>query len=162
MKMKRRNQIVICVAVFVLGLTVLFELDYLYIPLLPPENLTDVEITLERTGCYGTCPVYSVTIHGDGTVIYEGNHFVRIEGVRTYTIPKESVEELVGMFYEINYFSLNDRYDASVTDLPTVITSITVGNETKKVSNYANAGPPRLFELESKIDKITDSQSLWE
>ena len=160
--MKKNYKILICVILFVLGIVILFELDYLYIPLLPPENLTSVEITLERTGCYGTCPVYSVTVHGDGTVIYEGKHFVRIEGVRTYTIPEESVAELVGMFYEINYFSLNDRYDASVTDLPTVITSITVGNETKTVSNYANSGPERLYYLESKIDEITDSKSLWE
>ena len=159
--MKRNYKILICVILVALGMVVLFELDYLYIPLLPPQNLTGVEITLERTGCYGTCPVYSITIHDDGTVIYEGKHFVRIEGVRTYTIPEESVTELVGMFYEINYFSLHDRYDVSVTDLPTVITSITIGNETKRVSNYANAGPPRLYELESKIDEITDSQSFW-
>ena len=159
--MKKNYKILICIILVALGMVVLFELDYLYIPLLPPQNLTGVEITLERTGCYGTCPVYSVTIHSDGTVIYEGKHFVRILGIQTYTIPEESVTELVGMFYEINYFSLHDRYDVSVTDLPTVITSITIGNETKRVSNYANAGPPRLYELESKIDEITDSQSFW-
>lgn len=160
-QMKKNYKILIYVILFTLGLVILFGLGYLYVPLLPPQNLTGVEITLERTPCYGTCPVYSIIIHGDGTVIYEGKQFVRIEGTRVYTIPKENVEELVGMFYEINYFSLNDRYDASVTDLPTVITSIKVGNETKTVSNYANAGPSRLHDLELTIDQITDSQSLW-
>ncbi|MBC2663655.1 energy transducer TonB [Novosphingobium flavum] len=34
-------------------------------PTAAPE---DVEITLERTACFGTCPDYQVTIRGDGKV----------------------------------------------------------------------------------------------
>ena len=49
-----------------------------------------------------------------------------------------------------------------MTDLPTVITSIKIGNQTKTVSNYGNAGPERLQDLEYKIDEIADSQYLWE
>lgn len=159
--MEKKNKILICIVLFVIGVGILFELEYLYVPLSPPHNLTDVEITLERTACYGPCPIYSVAIYGDGTVIYDGKQFVKIEGTRTYTIPKESVDEIVRMFYEINYFSLNDNYDANVTDLPTIITSIKIENQTKTVSNYGNAGPVRLQDLESKIDEITDPQSLW-
>src|SRR5258708_6582282 len=41
------------------------------------SNLTDNELNqivvrLERTGCYGNCPAYKLTIHGDGRVEYEG------------------------------------------------------------------------------------------
>lgn len=145
-----------------IGLAISFELDYFFIPLSPPQNLTDVEIKLERTACFGSCPIYSITVFGDGTVMYEGKQFVQVEGIRIYSIPKESVDELIGRFYEKNYFSLKNRYDVSVTDLPTVITSIKIKNETKSVSNYADAGPDRLHDLELKIDEITDSQSLWE
>ena len=65
-------------------------------------------------------------------------------------------------FIQKKFFSLRNSYDASVTDLPTVITSITIQNETKTVSNYADAGPNRLHDLELKIDEITDSQTFWE
>ena len=146
----------------VIGLGILFNFDYLYVPLPSPENLTDIEITLERTACYGTCPVYSVIIDGEGHVVYEGKQFVRIEGVRTYTIPQEDVKELVAMFYGIDYFSLDDRYDVPITDNPTIITSIKIGDKKKTVSNYANSGPTRLHELEIKIDEITNSKSYWD
>ena len=127
----------------------------------PPEDLTDIEITLERLGCFGTCPIYSVTIDGNGTVTYDGTRFVKTLGMQTYQIPQDSVEKLVELVYQKNYFSLNERYEARATDLPTIITTVRVGNETKTVENYGGAGPERLSEVERAIDELSDSESLW-
>ena len=134
--MKKNSKIVIISILGVIGLAILFEFDYLYVPLPPPENLTDIEITLERTLCYGNCPVYSVTIDGEGNVVYEGKKFVRVEGVRMYTIPQEDVKELVAMFYGIGYFSLNDRYDVPVTDNRTIITSLKIADKINSINNF--------------------------
>jgi hypothetical protein len=127
--------------------------------------LTGVVITLERYECYGECPVYSISIRGDGTVVYKGKKFVKVKGERRYKIPKEKVAELVDKFYEIDYFSLEDEYttvvdaDGSVTvvtDLPGAQTSITIGGRTKRVYNYFG-GPAALEELERQVDEITES-----
>jgi hypothetical protein len=40
-----------------------------------------------------------------------------------------------------------------VTDHPTTYTSLTIGSRTKKVKNYV-AGPPRLKEMEERIDQV--------
>lgn len=64
----------------------------------------DVTITLERTVCFGACPDYTVTIHGDGTVVYEGRNFVAVEGVQTAHISEEKVQKLVDEFYLIGFF----------------------------------------------------------
>src|ERR1044072_5001999 len=72
------------------------------------SDLNKVVITLERGGCFGPCPIYSVTIHGDGTVIYKGKQYVKVEGTRRYKIPKEEVKKLVAEFYRIDYFSLKE------------------------------------------------------
>ena len=160
--MKTRGKILAAIIVLgVIGITVSLSLDFLYIPLPPPEKLTDVEITLERTGCYGTCPIYTVSISGDGSVTYQGERFVKTLGVQTYAVSSGDVEQLVAMIYQKNYFSLNDRYEVGATDLPTVITSVRVGDEIKTVENYGGAGPAQLHEIEQKIDEITDSESLW-
>ena len=37
-----------------------------------PAPLSTDEVQLTRTECYGTCPVYTVTIRGDGSVVFEG------------------------------------------------------------------------------------------
>ena len=60
-----------------------------------PDNIKDVVITLERTICFGTCPDYMLTILGDGTVIYEGRMFVRIEGTLTTTISEDKIKQLL-------------------------------------------------------------------
>ena len=160
--MKTRDKILAIIIILgIIGIVVSFSLDFLYVPLTPPENLTDVEITLERTGCFGTCPIYTVSVSGEGTVTYQGERFVKTLGVQKYDIPTDDLDALIAMIYQKNYFSLNDRYEVRATDLPTVITTVRVGDEIKSVENYGGAGPAQLREIEQKIDEVSDSESLW-
>ena len=122
------------------------------------------KITLERTPCYGACPVYKLTIHRSGKVEYEGKDHVRQKGSRSGTISTEDFEKLLRKIYEINFFNLSERYDGknpdgsgvTITDLPTRKTSVTRGNRTKTVENYFR-GPKGLNELEDLIDELTKS-----
>ena len=50
-----------------------------------PHN--EIQISLERTICFGRCPNYRVTIEGDGSVTYEGWRFVKVEGTHWKKIP---------------------------------------------------------------------------
>lgn len=117
----------------------------------------DVTITLERTVCFGACPDYLVTIHGDGTVEYEGRNFVAVQGIQTAHISDESVKRLVDEFYRAGFFSLQDRYEQSVTDLPSQTTSITIDGKTKTVYRYGFE-PQRLAELEDRIDEVAGTE----
>jgi hypothetical protein len=60
---------------------------------------------------------------------------------------------------EKKFFELTDRYDAPITDQPTLITGVKRGGKTKIVSDYGKAGPMGLLELEKAIvaamEKIT-------
>jgi hypothetical protein len=40
----------------------------------------DLVIGLERTMCPGACPDYSLFIHGDGKIVYEGRLYVVAKG----------------------------------------------------------------------------------
>lgn len=40
----------------------------------------DVEISLQQSACFGRCPEYAVTVHGDGSVEFSGNRFVAAPG----------------------------------------------------------------------------------
>jgi hypothetical protein len=153
--MKSRTKIIIII-LGAIELVIFFQLDLPYIPLFAPVNSTDMEIKLERTLCYGPCPVYSVTIYGDGTVLYDGIKFVNNIGKSTHQIPQKHVDEIVAMIYELNYFSLKDRYEANWTDDSTVITSVRINDEQKTVTNYGHYGPDRLHEIEKKIDDLTN------
>ena len=120
----------------------------------------DLLITLERTPCHGTCPVYKLTISGNGEVIYEGHNFVAVEGEQTESLSPTQIQDLVTAFEQANFFSLRDYIDNNAGDSQSVITSITMDGKTKTVNHYYgdNRAPQELFDLESRIDEITNSK----
>jgi hypothetical protein len=120
----------------------------------------DFVITLERTSCFGECPVYSVTIDARGNITYDGTKFVRVQGRQTDRIPAARVAGLLAAAERIDFFGLRDQYrtirnpdgtETHVTDLPTAFVTITRAGRTKRVENYIGA-PQGLRELEQQID----------
>ena len=121
-------------------------------------------ITLERTACFGACPVYSLTIHGDGTVEYDGRQHVKVTGTQTAQLTTGQVKELVDAFTNADYFDLQDEYTAPISDIPSVITSFAQDGKSKTIKNYGGCmsdspvkAPQVLCELEIKIDEVTNS-----
>jgi hypothetical protein len=113
-----------------------------------------VEITLQRTGCFGTCPDYTVTLTGDGTVAYAGRYFVRTPGEHTWKIEAAAVRALAREMEAAGFFELQDEYTSRMTDHPTTFTTLRVGSRTKKVKDYV-AGPAKLKDIEAKIDEVS-------
>ena len=122
-----------------------------------PSLQEDVTITLQRTACFGTCPVYTVTLHGDGSVSYTGAENTTISGTQTWKIDPAAVRALAKEMQDAGYFDLENNYQGLVTDHPTVFTSLTIGTRTKRIRNYV-AGPPRLKELEERIDAVAGTK----
>jgi len=116
-----------------------------------------VEITLERTRCFGACPSYKVTIDGAGDVTYVGQDFVRVKGEQHARIDPASVAALIGQFEKIDFFNLQDNYTASITDLPTTFVTLTLDGRTKRIRDYASA-PASLRDLERTIERISGAR----
>jgi Domain of unknown function (DUF6438) len=126
---------------------------------------SDLVVSLERTACFGTCPVYQLTVYGDGRVVYDGQAFVAVRGKRTAQISPEQVQKLVQAIEAANFFSLADRYTVDATDLPGAWTSVTLNGQSKRVWRYGSSGdlgidnaPKALTELEQAIDTIANAQ----
>jgi Domain of unknown function (DUF6438)/Ankyrin repeats (3 copies) len=124
---------------------------------IPPDTM----IRLERTSCFGECPIYTVTIDARGTVTYEGDRFVRAVGLQTARIAPAVVATLLASAERIHFFDLRDAYRVienpdgtlmMVTDLPTTFVTITVNGRTKRVEDYFGA-PDGLAEFELEIDE---------
>jgi hypothetical protein len=96
----------------------------------PPQ---DVIITVERTMCFGWCPVYHLSIYGNGKVVYEGRYYVRVEGTRTTYIQKSKVRELVAAFEKVKFYEFDDQYLLGGSDLPSVLVSIDLEGKSKTI-----------------------------
>ena len=51
-------------------------------------------VGLERTACFGTCPVYSLVVLNNGKVIFNGERFTAVQGKKEFEIPPESVNAI--------------------------------------------------------------------
>jgi len=112
-------------------------------------------ITMERNGC-DTCPIYSVSITGDGSVLYKGLQNVPELGKKEYSIPIDDVTELIRFFYTQNEGTLKTLYGSTESD-DSVILTIDLGNIIR-ITHYGDAGPEFLKLLEDKIDETAKTE----
>jgi hypothetical protein len=116
-------------------------------------------ITLERTPCYGPCPVYRVTVLGTGEVEYFGEAHVDKAGKHRWRITRRRLQRLAAAFERANYLHLEDDYTSrEVTDAPGCLISLEYDDGcSKSIFHYHGhpAAPDALTELEDEIDRIT-------
>jgi hypothetical protein len=126
-------------------------------PVEAPAQEGPVEITLQRTVCYGFCPAYTVTITGEGEVRYRGERFVNVVGPASATIPREEVARLLARFDEIGFDQLRDEYHGQMTDLPTTTITLVRDGRRKRLVDYGgtSVGMPRAVrDLQAEIDRV--------
>jgi hypothetical protein len=96
-------------------------------------------------------------------VIYNGDNFVEVTGEQTIEIAPETVPVMVEAFANAGYFDWDEAYDTqNVSDLPSVITSVTRNGETHRIVRYAgdDSAPLALPYLEQWIDLMANTQLL--
>src|SRR5437773_10875561 len=64
------------------------------------------EIGIERLGCYGTCPVYTLVITSDGSVHYDGTRHVPRTGKRDGYIDRWHFHLLAEHIRDSGFFEL--------------------------------------------------------
>jgi len=131
----------------------------------PPEHIefpqnkewNSLRMSLRRTGCFGTCPSYTLTVLGNGSVIYHGDAFAHYCGDYRGNVSQQVVHQLLEVFRKADYFRLFSRYVSRATDLPTYITSITFDDKAMSVTDYWGIRmgmPDSVTEVENAIDRL--------
>jgi hypothetical protein len=127
----------------------------------PDGPLASVRITLQRTGCFGSCPAYAVEIGGDGVVKYHGGAYVLVAGDHSGTIASEDVRCLVDAFRAADFWSLSPEYRAPITDNPTFSLTLSIGGESKTVVDYVGEAvgmPQAVTGLEDAVDQSSGDE----
>jgi len=106
-------------------------------------------ISINRGACFGTCPIYFISISSDMRGVYHGKNFVEKTGKIEFTLSEEEINSILQKANEINYCQLEDEYFERISDLPRTYIQIF----DKKILDYYGA-PKELKELEKLIDNI--------
>ena len=125
------------------------------------KNSLFKKLSLERTMCYGTCPVYTVSVDDNGNVEYHGEMFVSRAGNHKWKVPKKTVAALNRLLTRYEFFSFKKSYNKfSVSCMPSTITTVIMddGRE-KKVDHYHGDCdvPKQLNTIENRIDELLGS-----
>lgn len=144
-----------------------------YIDLVPPERSpkthiapppiqqdSKISISLERTGCYGTCPSYTVTITRE-RITFEGSGYVAARGKHLAQVDASGVRKLAARFEATDFYSMESKYVASVTDSPAYILTISIDGHEKRVEDYVGEWegmPAVISDLEDEVDSVADTK----
>lgn len=128
-------------------------------------------ILMHRSGCYGFCPIYEVTVTGQGDVTFDGHRFVEKTGKQHSKVSPSKFQQLAALVVQIGFFKLQDGYRYKQdgcsewwSDSPTVDIIVTRDSMRKHVSYYYGCKGPsvanQIIALSEAIDKATGT-SAW-
>ena len=95
------------------------------------------KITLERTACFGNCPIYWIEVYNTDEVNWHGIQFVAAKGNFEWTIPRDKIIQLDNLINTFNYaYYVYIPKGYPKTDYPRVITSVLYDNGYLKNINH--------------------------
>jgi hypothetical protein len=140
-----------------------------------------LRVKLERTGCFGNCPSYSVVIDGSGRVDWVGHANVLAMGRRQGTVSRAELDELAKRLDRARFFerdeygelpqkpecqtvgsSTNCSFSASVSicsDTSHAVITALRGIRRHMIDNDHCSDRPELDGLEEYIDRIANTEA---
>lgn len=128
------------------------------------EQLADTPdslIQMRRGGCPpNTCPVYSVSIYLDGTVVYNGQANVGVVGRRTARLSAERLNQLLSEIEAMDFLDSSEQCCVcpnAAEGAHLVILDYRPGSTNKTVlhDDACSSAPPALRAIERSIDQAT-------
>ena len=120
------------------------------------DQLQFDSLSLERSECYGTCPVYQVVLRRDLSATYHGERYVERIGAWHAGVSLGAYGRLSYLIERLDVMAMDSSYALPVTDMPTATLRIWPrgGARRKVISDYGGAGPPELWAVIKTIDAI--------
>ena len=133
------------------------------------------QIEYEAGPCFGSCPMFKMTINPDRTAVFEAEHFnfskgfsksdfdKPREGTFKGTIKEEDYKKLTALIDDLNVKSLNDKYGThDITDLPTSYLRLKFSDGSEKnIEDYGKQGTEKLVTVYRFFEDLRNNQQ-WE
>ncbi len=113
-----------------------------------------------RGACFGTCPVYRISVYPDRHAIYEAIRFTKQQGLLTAQLSEEDYDALQASFTNPDFNTYEDFYDSQIADLPMYVISQFSENN-KETSKYNLDAPEGLKKISSIFERL-DTTVNWQ
>lgn len=106
----------------------------------PVADFRFESISVSTTRCFGTCPVFTMTVNADGSARYEAIQFEDQLGVFTGTVPAKNVSSMIDLLKHIPVDRLASQYAVDWTDDQTINVEIRYNGKVRQLSDYGLCG----------------------
>lgn len=126
------------------------------------RSTDDLNLTLKRTACFGTCPVYTLSVFGGGSARFEGLAFTDVEGIAESRLSDDQMSAIASEIVSSDFFEYeqDDQCIVFATDHPSVSLNIRWHGQERHAE--MNLGcekrlPDPIPKLSQRIDEIVDT-----
>ena len=57
----------------------------------------NVILSIQHGGCYGTCPIYTISLYDDARIVYHGKRFVEHQGLYESYLNKHDFKQILSL-----------------------------------------------------------------
>jgi len=124
-----------------------------------PANYDVKSIFIKTTGCYGTCPIFQLTVFADGNAVYNADQYNPKAGNFKGIISGDKVSQLFSLVNYIDIKKLKDDYEVSWSDDQTAYIKIEFSDgSVKAVNDYGMIGTFGLSNLYSLLFDLRNTE----
>lgn len=115
-------------------------------------------LKMDRTACFGRCPVYTVELMSDGGVYYNGMKNTEFVGKREAHLTPQQMQKFFKQIAKYKLSTAQSTYKPISTDLPHMHLNFTLNGQLKAIRN-AESGPKFLSDIGKKVDSLLNTLS---
>ncbi|MES2621492.1 MAG: DUF6438 domain-containing protein [Bacteroidota bacterium] len=127
------------------------------------DNNGEVILSMERTACFGSCPVFEAKLYSNGLLLYNGKMFTQHTGCGYAEVPKAEIAQLLEYVKEAGFFNLENKYpinEQAPSDLPGCHLYIKSGANEKRIEDEGWETPSALTAIQNRVDSLILTKKL--
>lgn len=124
-----------------------------------PKKHAVTSVTYAANGCFGECPIFTISIEKDRSAVFKAGRYNKKEGDFKSNLRVADYSEIIDLLNYIDFTKLNDEYPTKVSDGPSCeLTIKTENGETKVVKDATMQGTLGLARLYEIFDNLRTNQ----
>ncbi len=119
------------------------------------KQADEVVYFLKKGACFGRCPIYSLSIYGNGLAEYNGERFTDMLGKYQKKLSQSQLSDLEDLFGSTDFSGFQSYYESMIPDLPSTTVGYLIGDS---LSTFAGKEerPVALKKLQYALENITE------
>lgn len=123
-----------------------------FFPAVEKVDSYQLRAAYEQGSCFGRCPVYRISLYGNGLLVYEGEKFTDKPGTWSKLLGRAEVSTLLDSFATVGFDRLPSAYPSNLQDLSIrTLTYVALPTGRAYRTSFREEAPPAITRLADRM-----------